>query len=323
MKTTFGEGFVFRALRWSGCVLAVAALALGAAAVGRAQTPSGGANSAPKASAPAAQKAAKPSGESGGMNTGIKVHGHWTINILTKDGKLVSHHEFENNLAYGAPILSNLLGGTATMGGVAILLGGSACPSLYPVASYGQIGLFTLPGFPGVCPIVVANSAMAASNPSSSQYRPYVGFLTQQVSDIENYDLALCHLVINYDICSPTLNVTSLPGTSSSYAAPSLTLSGSYSLTSYITTGSITGVAATGYVCSASVTSSTCVTQVAQGSAVPVLDIYAIIPTSGGGTVSVEGDTLAITSTTISPGIPVGAGQTIQATVVISFSGSD
>jgi hypothetical protein len=46
-----------------------------------------------------------------GPNDGIKVHGHWTIDIKNADGTPASHHEFENALTTdGAGGLSQLLG---------------------------------------------------------------------------------------------------------------------------------------------------------------------------------------------------------------------
>ncbi len=316
MKTTFGEGLALRAQRWSLSTLAVAALVLGAPAVGRAQTPSAGAKSAQRTSPPAAQKAAKPSA-SNGMNTGIKVHGHWTINILTKDGKLVSHHEFENSLAYGAPILSNLLGGNATPGGMAILLGGSVCPGP---------GLNTLSGFSGTCPIVVAGSAMALSSPVSASVTvcsPILAYICEGVNGVYNYPVDDNTCGSNALACSTTLNVTSSTGSSGGYAAPSLTLSGTYTAPSSPTQGgSISAVAVTGYVCASSVTYATCVSPPTSGGSVPVLAIYASYPPFTGYPygASLEGSTLPITETPISPAINVGAGQIIQATVVISFS---
>lgn len=35
----------------------------------------------------------------GGQHEGIKVHGHWTIEVRNPDGSLVNHREFENSLA--------------------------------------------------------------------------------------------------------------------------------------------------------------------------------------------------------------------------------
>ena len=71
-------------------------------------------------SAPAA--AARPVGHPRGEHEGIKVHGHWTIEVKNPDGKLVSHTEFENALVQpeGAQNLVNLLLGSFVSGGYMI-----------------------------------------------------------------------------------------------------------------------------------------------------------------------------------------------------------
>jgi hypothetical protein len=62
------------------------------------------------ASQPAA-RAGSAATPPGGPIEGIKVHGHWTIDILNPDRSLVSHYEFENAFA-------NHLGATTFMNGV-------------------------------------------------------------------------------------------------------------------------------------------------------------------------------------------------------------
>lgn len=54
----------------------------------------------------------------GGPTEGIKVHGHWTIDIKNADGTLASHHEFENALvARGAQqLVTTLAGGSSPVG---------------------------------------------------------------------------------------------------------------------------------------------------------------------------------------------------------------
>ncbi len=43
-----------------------------------------------------------PEKRTSGPHEGIKVHGHWTIEVRNPDGKLVTHREFENSLAQSA-----------------------------------------------------------------------------------------------------------------------------------------------------------------------------------------------------------------------------
>jgi hypothetical protein len=58
---------------------------------------------------------------------GITVYGRWTIEVRNPDGKLASRREFENGLypgsAYGATLLSALLGRAVTSGSWEVVLG--------------------------------------------------------------------------------------------------------------------------------------------------------------------------------------------------------
>jgi len=82
---------------------------------------------APATAAPAAtpaeeQDAAAPSKPG---NEGIKVHGHWTIDVKNPDGTLAKHVEFENSLVspgQGDQLLAGLLGGFSVPGDWAIRL---------------------------------------------------------------------------------------------------------------------------------------------------------------------------------------------------------
>ena len=74
----------------------------------------------------AAPLIAQQRGES--SKDGIKVHGHWTIDVRKADGTLVSHHEFENALVgTGGMGLGLILSRGYTMGGWVVLLDGGAC----------------------------------------------------------------------------------------------------------------------------------------------------------------------------------------------------
>ena len=85
--------------------VAVVALALGLAL---------GLGGGQQQSAPLAQGGLPPAG---GINEGVQVHGHWTIEVRDPDGSLVSHQEFENDLASSGPwVLSEILIGHATAG---------------------------------------------------------------------------------------------------------------------------------------------------------------------------------------------------------------
>jgi hypothetical protein len=59
-----------------------------------------------------ARSVASKAAQSSHPSEEIRVHGHWTINVLNPDGSLSSHHEFENALQNGGQqTLSQLLTG--------------------------------------------------------------------------------------------------------------------------------------------------------------------------------------------------------------------
>ena len=79
----------------------------------------------PKASAQTPAKTTAPAAREskGGQNEGIKVHGHWTIDVRNPDGTLVTHSEFENALtAQGKDALAQYLARVSTVGLWQILL---------------------------------------------------------------------------------------------------------------------------------------------------------------------------------------------------------
>lgn len=129
MTACVGKGLVRRIFRWGLPMLAVGALALGAAGASLAQSQSeGAAQSAPaaKPAAPAAQKPAPAPSRANGLNTGITVHGHWVIEVKNPDGSLVRHVEFENSLVpgggNGANFLSSILSRSITLGSWRVVL---------------------------------------------------------------------------------------------------------------------------------------------------------------------------------------------------------
>lgn len=69
----------------------------------------------------------KPSNDA--SHQGIKVHGHWTIEVRNPDGALVTHREFENAYQPGYNVLPGMLSRVYTMGSWAIEFNGSGCNS--------------------------------------------------------------------------------------------------------------------------------------------------------------------------------------------------
>jgi hypothetical protein len=89
-----------------------------------AKAPSGPAQAEESESSAAEEKA---SGD--GRHEGIKVHGHWTIEVRNPDGTLATHREFENAYQPAYNTLTGILSHVYTQGSWAIELNGSACNS--------------------------------------------------------------------------------------------------------------------------------------------------------------------------------------------------
>jgi hypothetical protein len=122
LVTSLGFGVVLTSAAQS---TAPAALAMGAAIGGSdgVRVSAGtSANSPASASlVPSIAKEESAPKPSGGMNQGIMLHGHWTINVKNPDGTQVQHHEFENQLQYdGTQFLTGLLSGYGVAGDYAI-----------------------------------------------------------------------------------------------------------------------------------------------------------------------------------------------------------
>jgi hypothetical protein len=86
-----------------------------------------GCSSAPVTSAPAnvpavsaplnSQEAVAAVKSDDGLNTGIKVHGSWTIEVTNPDGTVAEHREFENALTnQGAIFLAQVMGRAKSVG---------------------------------------------------------------------------------------------------------------------------------------------------------------------------------------------------------------
>lgn len=101
-------------------------------------------------SAAAARPAANAAGEeSTPTSTGIKIHGHWVLEVKNPDGKLVERREFDNSLVTigsmpsGDQVLAALLSGNAVAGDPAIgfipgaLSGKTSDPSLFCIGGAG------------------------------------------------------------------------------------------------------------------------------------------------------------------------------------------
>jgi hypothetical protein len=110
----------------------------------------------PAALAPVAP--AKPEGSqtrASAINQGVKMHGHWIIDVKNPDGSLAEHRDFENSLESNAQgLLIGLLSGYMTPGDYMIVLGptsgNGACFATYYQFCGIVRSLATYPGL-GYC----------------------------------------------------------------------------------------------------------------------------------------------------------------------------
>jgi hypothetical protein len=111
---------------FSFALCAVTAMALGTAGMCQTQPQIHQPKSAPAATS-AAQRSTVAESADKGLNTGIKVHGHWVIEVRNPDGKVTARREFENSIQDpGATFLSALLAGNNSSGGLSVLLNGAS-----------------------------------------------------------------------------------------------------------------------------------------------------------------------------------------------------
>jgi hypothetical protein len=102
-----------------------ASLALLCAGLARAQSTPTLAGSAPRHTAAASQNL---SAKQKGQSQGIRIHGHWVLEVKNPDGKVVERREFENSLVAGSglnttsgdQVFAALLSGSATPGGLGV-----------------------------------------------------------------------------------------------------------------------------------------------------------------------------------------------------------
>lgn len=135
-------------------LVVVVALSSAALAVGQTETtkpvqPQAGAH----VGGPAQPAPATPSG---GNHEGVKMHGHWVIDVKNPDGTIAEHRDFENTIAgYGQELLAGLLSGYVVPSDYGIFLGSSGTvPCAEPQGFPGCVILRSLTTLPGsaVCP---------------------------------------------------------------------------------------------------------------------------------------------------------------------------
>jgi hypothetical protein len=157
-----------------------------------------------------------------GSHEGIKVHGHWTIEVRNLDGSVATHREFENSLASGsgAQALVALLSHTATVGFLQVLLYGPNCAiGGYPYCSIIENipGSFTANGVSNNLTLSVKSPPIAGSGASTLTLNGNVTPVNStQITQVQTGFLA-CTPDTSPQACFPAANA---PG--ASYGVPPL-----------------------------------------------------------------------------------------------------
>ena len=118
----------------------------------------------------AATRKRAPESADKGLNTGIKVHGHWTLEVRDPDGSLVRHVEFENSLvgSTGSYLLAGLLTGTYSSSAQTWSITISGSPNLCSFNNGPSFCLIESPSFcTGPCQSNAFNT-LSVTSPSNS-----------------------------------------------------------------------------------------------------------------------------------------------------------
>jgi len=110
------------------------------------------------------------------QSEGIKIHGHWTIEVRNRDGSVASHTEFENSYI-SQSFFPNILSRTQTLGEWGIELGGSPSPCVAivhtPLLHFPGVQAEMVPA--PVCVIAESGPAIGATNADGSPCNPAAG----------------------------------------------------------------------------------------------------------------------------------------------------
>jgi hypothetical protein len=184
MNARLSEGNVVRTAKRILGLAGLASLVLVCPGLARAQS------SAATASAPAAKPAAVTAPSTGmrtpsatspravaqnstaespaprGHDEGIKVHGHWMIEVKNPDGTVVTHREFENSIQQNGQLgIGALLAGRLTSGGLIIALNGNSITTTFPQFDIGNLPNVTISNVPTSSPCTWGFGGQAGPGP--------------------------------------------------------------------------------------------------------------------------------------------------------------
>jgi hypothetical protein len=290
-------------------------------------TPSGARASAPAqaANAPAGQAITAPGGNrrAGGPHEGIRVHGHWVIEVRNPDGKVTARREFENAIQpAGMTYLASLLSGNNSPGALSVMLNGASSTF---AAVHNGVNIDFLPasgpcsggvvwegvGNPSIWEVLfgafgTAGGPCLITTPANAS--GYSGLLA--AACLANYRPAGVHTYPNP--CSPSLSITgptTTAGNNGDGLAAGFSLSGSVPV-SATNAGNITDVETVLESCDASTSPAACATEANSANESVFGDLMSVNLFTEKLLDGQNGDPVEV---------PYSPGQTIAVTVTISF----
>ncbi|MGC2832601.1 MAG: hypothetical protein WB994_23420 [Candidatus Acidiferrum sp.] len=220
------------------------ALTLPGAASPQTSSGVGSSSATPAAKQAVAQNSPAKQSASKGQHEGIKVHGHWTIEVKNPDGTVVTHREFENSIQpTGAAYLAALLSGNNSSGGLSITLNGAQ-------TTYGNVDSLIQFSEPGPC-LPISSAVFNSGGPSSG-----TTCLITSANSILGYQ---CAATVSIPTCS-----TNITATAPTFTASTSTVTGQLVLKGQVTAsstvkGSVTDVETLFITCDTNSVTGSCV----------------------------------------------------------------
>ncbi len=105
---------------------------------------------------------------------GIKVHGHWIIDVKDKDGKIVEHRDFQNSLdpTFGGLILARLLNGSFVASDIEIVASGNSFSQTMYVSGSASASGCGSTCLPNATETLVINNNGVATLALTGQFTP-------------------------------------------------------------------------------------------------------------------------------------------------------
>jgi hypothetical protein len=214
-------GFVFSQSAWAAQSQSVKEKPAPASNATGQQTPAKASPPAPataeneEADSPTKKSARQGAASGGGPHEGIKVHGHWTIDVRNPDGSVVTHREFENSLASGsgggAPLLAQILGRQYTVGAWEVLLESTKGSN---TIIFDETGSILAPSSTAVCTSSPSTTGCSTNLTVTAAANGSLTFAGSAVIP-PSFGAAVTYVETDSTLCLPSTTTQACPSTAS------------------------------------------------------------------------------------------------------------